>query len=226
VFRSPNHAGAVNFAAMFCCFALLFAATACGRRTTARIPAPPNIGDTETGIASWYGEPYNGRRAASGEIYDMEKFTAAHRTVAFGTWLEVTDLDNGKRVEVRVIDRGPFVAGRVIDLSLAAARKIDMVGPGTARVQLKIIPAPQPETSSAIEPSVERYSVQAGAFSTRDRAESFEASLREQFEDSRVVEASTVWRVLVGHGMTRDDAKRLADRVKEAVGEARVVPDR
>ncbi len=92
---------------------------------------PARIGDTETGIASWYGEPYNGRRSASGEIYDMEQLTAAHRTLAFGTWLEVNDLDNGKQVEVRITDRGPFVKGRIIDLSLAAARKIDMVGPGT-----------------------------------------------------------------------------------------------
>jgi rare lipoprotein A len=229
VFRSPNHAGAVNFIGILCTaacgFAMMFAVTGCGRRTSARIPAPPKIDATETGIASWYGEPYNGRRAASGEIYDMEKLTAAHRTLAFGTWLEVTDLDNGKQVEVRVIDRGPFVRGRIIDLSLAAARKIDMVGPGTARVQLKVIPAPQSESPSK-EPTVELYSVQAGAFSTRARADSLEASLREQFEDSRVVEASTVWRVLVGRGMSLDSAKRLAEKVREAIGDARVVPDR
>jgi rare lipoprotein A len=219
----------VNFIGILCTaacgFAMMFAVTGCGRRTSARIPAPPKIDATETGIASWYGEPYNGRRAASGEIYDMEKLTAAHRTLAFGTWLEVTDLDNGKQVEVRVIDRGPFVRGRIIDLSLAAARKIDMVGPGTARVQLKAIPAPQSESPSK-EPTVELYSVQAGAFSTRARADSLEASLREQFEDSRVVEASTVWRVLVGRGMSLDSAKRLAEKVREAIGDARVVPDR
>jgi len=242
VFRSPDHAGAVNlggkFFAVASCVAMLFAASGCGRRTSARIPAPARIGDTETGVASWYGEPYNGRRSASGEIYDMEQLTAAHRTLAFGTWLEVNDLDNGRRVEVRITDRGPFVKGRIIDLSLAAARKIDMVAPGTARVRLKVIAAPEPETVA--DPPVEnastekqnaedpakRYAVQAGTFSTRDRAESFESSLLEQFQDARVVETSTIWRVLVGHALALDDAKRLAEKVRDAVGDAIVVPDR
>ena len=97
------------------------------------------IGATETGIASWYGVPYHGRRAASGEIYDMEQLTAAHRTLPFDTWVEVTNLDNGKHVDVRITDRGPFVDGRIIDLSRAAARQIDMLGPGIARVRLKVI---------------------------------------------------------------------------------------
>ena len=70
----------------------------------------------------------------------MEQFTAAHRTLPFNTWVDVTDLDNGKHVEVRIIDRGPFVDGRIIDLSLAAARSIAMLGPGIARVRLKVIP--------------------------------------------------------------------------------------
>ena len=184
-----------------------------------RIPAAAKIGDTETGIASWYGEPYNGRRAASGEIFDMEQLVAAHRTLAFGTWLEVNDLDNGKKVEVRVIDRGPFVKGRILDLSLAAARKIDMVGPGTARIRLKVIAAPQPAIENSDVESLhpenpERYAVQAGAFSTSARAEAFADSLREQFEDSRVVQAPAVWRVMVGRALTLDDANRLAEKVR------------
>ena len=82
---------------------------------------------TETGIASWYGYPYHGRRAANGEIYDMEKLTAAHRTLPFGTWVRVTNLTNSKTVDVRITDRGPFIDGRIIDLSKAAAREIDQV---------------------------------------------------------------------------------------------------
>jgi rare lipoprotein A len=97
------------------------------------------VGSIESGIASWYGAPYHGRRTSSGEVYDMEQLTAAHRTLPFDTLVEVTDLDNGKRVEVRITDRGPFVDGRIIDLSRAAAREIDMLGPGTARVTLKVI---------------------------------------------------------------------------------------
>lgn len=118
---------------------------ACAKRTAARIPPPPaaaRIGSTETGEASWYGAPYDGRRAASGEIYDMEKLTAAHRTLPFDTWVEVTNLSNGKQVDVRINDRGPFKGGRIIDLSHAAAREVGMLGPGTARVRLKVIQAP------------------------------------------------------------------------------------
>src|SRR5258707_14571220 len=99
-------------------------------------------GHTETGIASWYGNPYHGRRTASGEIYDMEQLTAAHPTLPFQTFIEVTNLDNGKRVTVRITDRGPFAKGRILDLSHAAARAIEMLGPGTARVRLKVIKAP------------------------------------------------------------------------------------
>lgn len=112
--------------------------TACGRKR-ARIAKPPRIGKTESGIASWYGPPYHGRRSANGEVYDMEKLTAAHRTFAFDTWVRVRNLDNGKEIDVRITDRGPFVRGRIIDLSKAAARNIDMIGPGIAKVKLKVI---------------------------------------------------------------------------------------
>ena len=105
-------------------------------------PPPARIGYTETGVASWYGAPYHGRRAASGEIYDMRKLTAAHRTLPFETWVEVTNLSNGRRVKVRINDRGPFVKGRIIDLSMAAADEIQMIRPGTARVQLRVIRPP------------------------------------------------------------------------------------
>ncbi len=117
----------------------------CARKTTARVPpapAPARIGSVETGVASWYGIPYHGRRAASGEIFDMQQLTAAHRTLPFETWVEVTNLTNGKRVDVRINDRGPFVDGRIIDLSQAAAREIDMLRAGITRVRLKVIPPP------------------------------------------------------------------------------------
>lgn len=131
-------------------FALLLAAsvslfTGCARKTSARVPPPvkpARIGETQTGIASWYGVPYNGRRSANGEIYDMEKLTAAHRTFPFDTWVEVTNLSNDRRVDVRITDRGPFVDGRIIDLSLAAAREIDLVAPGIVRVRIKVIKKP------------------------------------------------------------------------------------
>jgi rare lipoprotein A len=94
----------------------------------------------DVGIASWYGPDFNGRKTSSGEIYDKERLTAAHRTLPFGTFLLVRDLDNGSSVVVRINDRGPFAKNRIIDLSEAAARIIGMVPTGTARVSLTIIP--------------------------------------------------------------------------------------
>src|SRR5258706_4403446 len=123
IFRAPVHAGFALLAAF------VFSVCGCGRHAAhANIPpAPARIGSSEAGIASWYGIPYHGRRAASGELYDMESLTAAHRKLPFQTWVEVTNLSNGKRIDVRINDRGPFVKGRIIDLSQAAARDIDML---------------------------------------------------------------------------------------------------
>jgi rare lipoprotein A len=91
------------------------------------------------GIASFYGREFNGRKTASGEKFDMNKFTAAHRSLPFGTMVRVTNLSNGKSVAVRINDRGPFKRYRIIDLSLAAARAVGIVGTGTARVRLEIV---------------------------------------------------------------------------------------
>jgi rare lipoprotein A (peptidoglycan hydrolase) len=153
VFRRPIHAGFVWFA-----LAAMFVA-GCGHhaaRVNAPI-APARIGSTETGVASWYGIPYDGRRAASGEVYDMRQLTAAHRRLPFQTWVEVTNLSNGKQVDVRINDRGPFVKGRIVDLSQAAARDIDMLRAGIARVRLKVIPPPSivpPASPPNIPPSM------------------------------------------------------------------------
>ena len=140
MFRAPIFGASALFVA-------LVALTAgCGRRATAHVPPPVKpapIGWTETGIASWYGAPYDGHPAASGEIFDTHKLTAAHRTLPFDTWVEVTNLQNGRQVQVRINDRGPFVDGRIIDLSFAAATTIDLVRPGTAKVKLKVVRAPK-----------------------------------------------------------------------------------
>ena len=89
------------------------------------------------GLASWYGEEFHGRRTSSGEPYDMYLMTAAHRTLPIPTYVEVTNLENGRVAVVRVNDRGPFHPDRIIDLSYVAARKLDIVGPGTARVRVR-----------------------------------------------------------------------------------------
>lgn len=91
------------------------------------------------GIASYYGDRFNGRRTASGERFNMHGLTAAHRTLEFGTRVMVTNKANGRSVEVTINDRGPYARGRTIDLSKGAAREIGMLGSGVARVELKVI---------------------------------------------------------------------------------------
>lgn len=97
------------------------------------------MGWTETGVSSWYGEPFHGRRTASGDIYDMDALTAAHRSLPFGTVIQVDNLDNGRSVELRVTDRGPFAKDRILDVSRAGARALGMIAPGTARVRVTIV---------------------------------------------------------------------------------------
>ncbi len=220
---------------LWCAFALMLLAAGCARRSTARLPPPPaRIGSIETGIASWYGVPYHGRPSASGEIFDMEKLTAAHRALPFQTWVEVTNLSNGKQVDVRITDRGPFVHGRIIDLSMAAARELDMMRAGTAQVRLKVIepPANQAPVNAppvkALDDTPARggYAVQVGAFSDPARAEALRASL--PYSDARVLErwgSPTLWRVLVGHALTAQAAAALAADVKKATGQAVVVKE-
>jgi len=119
---------------------------------------------TEEGNASWYGVPFHGRRASNGEVYDMHKLTAAHRTLPFDTVVRVTNLSNGKSTVVRITDRGPFVDNRIIDLSMAAAREVDSIGPGVVPVRLEIL-------SAGIDPTSGFFTVQVGAFRDRGNAE-------------------------------------------------------
>ena len=92
---------------------------------------------TRKGLASYYADGYEGKTTANGEIYRQGKITAAHKTLPFGTKVEVTNLSNNKSVVVRINDRGPFIRGRIIDLTKAAAREIDMVGAGVAKVKIR-----------------------------------------------------------------------------------------
>ena len=96
-------------------------------------------GFSESGVASWYGKKFHGRKTASGERYNQNKMTAAHKTLPFGTRVRVKNLENGKSVEVKINDRGPFKKGRVIDVSRAAAKKLEMINSGTAKVNIKVV---------------------------------------------------------------------------------------
>ena len=106
-----------------------------------------------TGLASWYGAKHHGKRTASGEIFDQNKFTAAHRTLPWGSIVKVTNLDNGKAVEVRINDRGPFKKGRVIDLSRAAARALGMVQSGVSPVQIELLSPREMSSDLALQNS-------------------------------------------------------------------------
>jgi len=118
--------------------AMLFASMFFGCASQQRVQDRP-IGWTQSGTACWYGGEFDGRRTASGEVFDQNKLTAAHRNLPFGTYVEVTRKDNGKRVVVRINDRGPWKSGRIIDLSRAAAERLDMIQVGLVEVTLKVI---------------------------------------------------------------------------------------
>ncbi len=185
------------------------------RRSPAAPARAPMLGDSETGLASWYGHPYHGRPAADGEIYDMEAMVAAHRTLPFNTWVRVVNVTNSKSVDVRIIDRGPFVDGRVIDLSRAAARAIDLLGPGVGPVRLKVIRLPENP-----EPAV--FAVQVGAFRNRDNADRLRDAMAACYGTARVVsraDTPDLWRVLVGAETSTGDAAALAERIHTETGE-------
>lgn len=197
----------------------------CAKKKSVRVPAAPRVGAVETGIASWYGPPYHGRRAASGEIYDMEKLTAAHRTLFFNTWVEVTNLTNGKKVRVRITDRGPFVEGRIIDLSRAAAREIDMIGPGIAKVRVEVISPPGNPPANPPE-AAGLYAVQVGAYLNRAGAERMQKTVQRRYKECRLVRrdgATVLWRVLIGKETTETAAQELAGRLRLEFGEVFVV---
>lgn len=176
-----------------------------------RPPIAPAPGWTETGIASWYGAPYHGRKAANGETYDMEQLTAAHRTLPFGAIVRVQRSDNHKAVVVRINDRGPFVDGRIIDLSKAAARAIDLIGPGISRVQLELL------SYSTARPQLEdgRYAVQAGSFSDRRNADRLRQRLLRHYDPVEIAPLGDTFRVIVGNRSTQADAEALASSLRQ-----------
>ena len=149
------------------------------------------VGWTQTGIVSWYGEPFHGRTTSAGGIYDMDEISAAHQTIPFGARLRVDNLDNGRSLDLDVNDRGPFVRGRILDVSRAAARALGMIGPGTARVRITIV-----EAANAVSARGGCVVVQVAAYRERRSAEAkrqavaragFEASIEPYGDMYRVV---------------------------------------
>ena len=200
---------------------MLLALSACHRKHARNIPPPPpppaantaiiEPGYTETGIASWYGHPYHGRPAADGEIYDMEKLVAAHRTLPFNTWVRVVNLTNSRSIDVRIIDRGPFINGRIIDLSHAAAKAIGMDIAGIAQVRMEVIRAPETAVLAL-------YAVQIGAYHDRGNAEKARADMAARFGSARILERPEnpgVYRVMVGSETTEEAANTLLSRISQ-----------
>jgi len=120
------------------------------------------------GVASWYGGKFHGRLTSSGEVFNTNDMTAAHRTLPFGTLVKVTNMDNGLSATVKINDRGPFVDGRIIDLSQAAADQLNMLGTGIARVSLDIV---------GFATEKDMYAIQVGAYAIEKNAEKARATL-------------------------------------------------
>lgn len=180
---------------------LLYASLAlhsCASTKTSREVRP---GYSERGRASWYGPGFHGRDTASGERYDMHAHTAAHRSLPFHTLVEVRNRDNGKKTRVRINDRGPFVRGRIIDLSYSAALDLDMVGPGTARVEVRVLESPGHSIGRG------RYWLQVGAFQDPDLAKQLRRELRGRVSDVQILSEGSWHRVQVGPFRSRKKAE-------------------
>jgi len=145
-----------------------------------KIPAGTLPLATETGKASWYGPPYHNRRGSNGEVYNMHAMTAAHRTLPLGSIMRVTNLKTGHTALVRITDRGPFIPGRLIDLSLAAARKLDVYTPGVAEVKVEVMQAPVPLETGG------KWAVQIGGFPDEDAARKLTDHLEHRYRTAKV----------------------------------------
>ena len=184
-------------------------------------PAPPASSETsvtvdsntkylpilysETGIASWYGPPYHNRRGSNGEIFDMNALTAAHKTLPLNSMVRVTNLKTGSSTVVRITDRGPFVGDRIIDLSLAAAKAVDVWRPGTALVKVDVLTAPVPIATGG------RWAVQIGAFQSPKAAAELKSKLMRRYHTAQVLQFTGPTGEWVRVRVQDDDKKRAQE---------------
>jgi len=207
-----------------------FLLTACGpkHRIVYKKPAPPpekkeekpipeikiekrESKEVQYGVASWYGGEFHGRPTSSGEIYDMYQLTYAHNTLPLGTTVMVTNLENGRSLELKVNDRGPFVKERIIDLSYAAAQILGIWEMGTAFVKVEVI-------GPLIE-QIQRFTLQVGSFIDETKAQKLAEQLRKNFENVYVTTIETITekyhRVRVGQFQTRESALGVAEKLSQ-----------
>ncbi len=180
------------------------------------IPANSTPLATETGRASWYGPPYHNRRGSNGEVYNMHAMTAAHRTLPLGSIVRVTNLKTGHSALVRITDRGPFIPGRVLDLSLAAARKIDVYLPGVAEVKVEVMQTPVPLETGG------KWAVQIGGFPDGDEATKLADHLTRRYRTAKVLRfaspAGDWWVRVRVLDDDRERAKKLVDETETPEG--------
>ena len=175
-------------------------------------PAGYPVGYVERGVASWYGPGFHGNRTANGERFDMHQFTAAHRTLPLGSVAQVRSLSNGRTVTVRINDRGPFARGRILDLSMAAAQRLGMTGPGTDKVEVRVV-------GYQGRPGAFGYlRVQVASFAEQGNAQTLAGNLRGQYPDVRIevveLSAGRRYRVHVGRFSSERQAQAVADRIE------------
>jgi rare lipoprotein A len=189
-------------------------------------PAPvqsPLAEQPEEGMASWYGgdDGFEGKPTASGETFDSSQLTAAHRELPFGTLVDVTNVENGRTVRVRINDRGPFAKGRILDLSQEAARRLGLIGPGTGTVRLTVVtvgPSPTPAASRA------QWVVQVGSFADSQHAARQVDRLRAAGRDATLEPYRGLTRVQVGPYATREEAASVLAELEGAGFEGIVLP--
>lgn len=197
---------------------LLILLSACASKREVRYaPYDPSqkIPYREVGLASWYGEDFHGRKTANGEVYDMYAMTAAHRTLPLNVRVRVTNLENGKKTELRINDRGPFVAGRIIDLSKSGAGTLGFLTQGTARVEVETI-----GFAGGKFPALEgNFAIQVGAFTEKENADRFRAQLEKKYPAVRMVLWETnfkkFYRVRLGSFRTEGEAKRYLENLSK-----------
>jgi rare lipoprotein A len=175
------------------------------------------VGYIERGVASWYGPGFHAANTSNGEKYDMYGMTAAHKTLPLPTYVQVTNLQNGRSVIVRVNDRGPFKEGRIIDLSRTAAERLDMVRNGTAFVEVRAL---TPGADAAPASKTSELYVQAGAFASEANANRLREQLKTQVEQTSFVRRDTVgdrvlYRVRIGPVPTVNEFDSIVARLRK-----------
>ncbi len=202
-----------------------------GRRYAPESPLSANAYE-ESGTASWYGgnDGFAGKPTASGEIFDPSQMTAAHKTLPLGTWLEVENLGNHRKVIVKVNDRGPFVRGRILDLSEGAAKRLDMTGTGTAEVRIRSVDVN--DTPVALDPDEDLknpYTIQVAALRDAQNIANLREKLEADFgqvtlQDAVTSGGVTVHRVRVGTYTSRAEAEKAAQAISKRLKDRGVDP--